>query len=751
MSLKPLGLLARSIDAIDLELSATDLAQEDYSSESDEDEHDVMANPMTDKEPSQSAISDARVILRSLEKQSGIGSTRTGNDMPENVESMLMTLEKVASGGTGKGGINNELMNLVSNVKDIRKTEGVGEENSETPISSSYRVDSEMHFNNVKGQEKERTALTGNTMQKSLRFNVSGPKIFPTEMNADIGDEDPWTECRGDPWSKKMADEEGLTSSSSSSAPRKSLVTAGSTSETSGTTLTGTLTRMLSEQDDKIIRDRLDIEYLFMKAEEEKKEYLHVQTGNKIREEEKIKLLEEEENKLLEEEKTKLLEEEKTKLLEEEKTKLLGEVKETEGRVKEKLLEALKERKEAMCKLEEENNSLWAASRELAPPAEETVVVETQAERFMLTTPSTESARRTWRRTRPDERSGEAKEESLISSIRSEASHQRHPTPKKRVVREEVQEAASRRLAYDIAVQEETKDPDAAKIPLKRFKSRFKFGERRKPTTADAMVGTKVEDREIGTQTEVSLPRRTEVIWNCHISGTHAVLDIPEMEPTVDELLVEDQCNIGESVTTDPRPMEMVNEGVDTECQYYNMDREESAVRSPDKTDHSMFDFDELDAMEPGGDEHQDAANPGTVQDSTRAGEFDEFTIRATDEGVFARGDEMRQRYRLMELERVTEDVKRVQSGISDHEATEITEASRRKRLREYRAPNGRIIVRCGTMGGHTAQEAIDEYNAERKARSPGTEATTETMESTQRKQRLRKRHQMPKTDQCAC
>ena len=92
-----------------------------------------MAHPMTDKEPSESAISDARVILRSLEKQSGIGSTRTGNDMPENVESMLMKLEKIASGGTGKGGINNELMNLVTNVKYIRKSEGVCVENSKTP------------------------------------------------------------------------------------------------------------------------------------------------------------------------------------------------------------------------------------------------------------------------------------------------------------------------------------------------------------------------------------------------------------------------------------------------------------------------------------------------------------------------------------------------------------------------------------------------------------------------------------------
>ena len=104
-----------------------------------------------------------------------------------------------------------------------------------------------------------------------------------------------------------------------------------------------------------------------------------------------------------------------------------------------------------------------------------------------------------------------------------------------------------------------------------------------------------------------------------------------------------------------------------------------------------------------------------------------------------------------MELERVTGGFKRVQSGISNHEAMEIAEESRRKRLREDRAPDGRIVVRCGTMGGHTVQEAIDEYNAERKARSPGTEATTETMESTQRKQRPRKRHQMLKTDQCAC
>ena len=389
----------------------------------------------------------------------------------------------------------------------------------------------------------------------------------------------------------------------------------------------------------------------------------------------------------------------------------------------------MKKRKEDARKLEEKSYSLWAGSREVASPAEETVVVETQAERSMLT-PSAGSTRKTWRRTRPEETSGGAKEESMISSIRSADSHRRHSTPKRRVVHEEVQEAASRRLAYDSEAQEEKKDPDAAKIPRRRFKSRFKFGERQRPTTAEAMVGTETEVREIETQTEVSLPRKTEVIWNCHISGTHAVLDIPERDPTVDELLVEDQCDDGESVTTDPRPMETVNEGVNTECQYYTMDQEESGIGSPDKTDHSMFDFDELDAMQPEGEEDRDAADLSMEQTMTRADEFDEFMHRATDEEVFAKGDEMRERYRLMELERVTEGRKKVQSGISDQKAMEIAKESRHKRLREDRAQDVRIIIRCGTMSGHTVQEAIDEYNAEKRARSPGTEATTETMES---------------------
>ena len=155
---------------------------------------------------------------------------------------------------------------------------------------------------------------------------------------------------------------------------------------------------------------------------------------------------------------------------------------------------------------------------------------------------------------------------------------------------------------------------------------------------------------------------------------------------------------------------------------------------SPDRTDHSMFDFDELDAIGSGSEENQDTADPNieqsTGQTMTRVEEFDEYMRHATDEEIFAKGDEMRERYRLMELERVTEGVKRVQSGISDQDAMEIAEESRRKRLREDRADDGRIIIRCGTMCGHTVQEAMDEYNREKKARSPCTEATTETMES---------------------
>ena len=124
--MKPMGSLTRSAAAVDLELSADELAQEDYSSESDDGENDDEANPTVSDRPSESAMSDARSILRSLERQSGIGSAATTNAMTENVESMLTKLEKIASGGTGKGGINNELMNLVTNVKDIRMSEGVG-------------------------------------------------------------------------------------------------------------------------------------------------------------------------------------------------------------------------------------------------------------------------------------------------------------------------------------------------------------------------------------------------------------------------------------------------------------------------------------------------------------------------------------------------------------------------------------------------------------------------------------------------
>ena len=41
--------------------------------------------------------------------------------------------------------------------------------------------------------------------------------------------------------------------------------------------ITGTLTQKLRQQNDKIIRDRLDFEYLFMKAEEDKKQNGHIQ------------------------------------------------------------------------------------------------------------------------------------------------------------------------------------------------------------------------------------------------------------------------------------------------------------------------------------------------------------------------------------------------------------------------------------------------------------------------------------------
>lgn len=64
-------------------------------------------------------------------------------------------------------------------------------------------------------------------------------------------------------------------------------------------------------------------------------------------------------------------------------------------------------------------------------------------------------------------------EDSLISSIGSEVSTQRHSTPKKRTIREEPQDAAPRRLAYDIADRGEANDAEAVKIPLRRFKSRF--------------------------------------------------------------------------------------------------------------------------------------------------------------------------------------------------------------------------------------------------------------------------------------
>ena len=331
---------------------------------------------------------------------------------------------------------------------------------------------------------------------------------------------------------------------------------------------------------------------------------------------------------------------------------------------------------------------------------------------------------------RPEDRSGGTHNESLISSIRSSDSHQRHSTPKRRVVEDETQEIASRKLAYDEAANEEVKEPSVAKIPMKRFRSRFKFGKREAPITAEVMVGTDVCQSEAGTQTEVSLPRRSEVIWNCHISGAHAVLDIPEADPTIDELMIDDRQEHEESVTTDPRHNEMVNEGESMECRYYTMDQGESVMGSPGRTDNSLFDFDELDAIEPGLEDELNEAFPDADQAPMRTEEFEEHMERATDEEVFAKGDEMRERYRLMELERVTEGVKRVQTGISEQEAMEVAEESRRKRLREDRAPDGRIIIRVGTMCGYTVREAMEEYDAEKKARSPGTEATTETMES---------------------
>ena len=152
--------------------------------------------------------------------------------------------------------------------------------------------------------------------------------------------------------------------------------------------ITGSLTQKLREHNAKIIRDRRDIEDIFREANEEKKNEDIIQAKNKLQEEEegKIKLLEDEaRKKLLEsEEKRKLLEEENDKLLEEAKARAIEEAKANDERVKEKLMRALKERKEEMCKLEEENDSLWAGSREVASLAEETVVVETQAERSML-------------------------------------------------------------------------------------------------------------------------------------------------------------------------------------------------------------------------------------------------------------------------------------------------------------------------------------------------------------------------------
>ena len=93
-----------------------------------------MPNPTNiESKPSDSAMSDARRILKSLESQSGVGSDMTKGDKSEDVESLLMKLEKIASGGAEKDGTNNELLKLVKNVKDIRKSEGVGIDHSKTP------------------------------------------------------------------------------------------------------------------------------------------------------------------------------------------------------------------------------------------------------------------------------------------------------------------------------------------------------------------------------------------------------------------------------------------------------------------------------------------------------------------------------------------------------------------------------------------------------------------------------------------
>ena len=204
-----------------------------------------MTNPNNhERMPSESAISDARQIIKSLEAQSGFGSAMAGYDRLENVESLRMKLEKIASGGTRKDGTNNELLKLVKNVKDIRKSEGVGVDNSKTPNSIRNKVGSEVHLNNMKTHEMEKTALTGSRKQKSLRFEATGPRMFPTEMNDDENEEDRWTEDGGDPWSTKMV---SYKSASSSSMSRKSHVTAGTTSHTGGTSSAKSRTEVLRE------------------------------------------------------------------------------------------------------------------------------------------------------------------------------------------------------------------------------------------------------------------------------------------------------------------------------------------------------------------------------------------------------------------------------------------------------------------------------------------------------------------------
>lgn len=167
-----------------------------------------------------------------------------------------------------------------------------------------------------------------------------------------------------------------------------------------------------------------------------------------------------------------------------------------------------------------------------------------------------------------------------------------------------------------------------------------------------------------------------EVIWNCHVSSPHSVLDIPGKDPTVDEFLVEEYCDDDESVTTYPRPIEVEDTG---EVQSCATDQAGDEGGGPERTDHSMFDFGELNAAESGGDEHGRSAEPDAAPSESMSAEFGGFMERATDEEIFARGDEIREKYRLMDLERVTGGVERVQVDISEQEAMEIAEESRKR------------------------------------------------------------------------